>query len=79
MSHCSQPKKCSVKVVLLDDEVSTSHQRGKKGTGLDTIDTIKEDDLDDTRGDNDGRDKTDNDRDKNEVSRHGTTRMDRYY
>jgi hypothetical protein len=79
MSHCSQPKKRSVKVVPLDDEVGTSRQRGKKGTGLDAMDMIEEDDLDDTRGDNNGRDKTDNDGDENEVSRHGTTRMDRYY
>jgi hypothetical protein len=48
MSHRSQPKKRSVKVVLLDDEVGTSRQRGKKGTGLDAMDTIKEDNLDDT-------------------------------
>jgi hypothetical protein len=79
MSHHSQPKKCSVKVVPLDDEVGMSHQRGKKGTGLDMMDTIEENNLDNTQGDNDGQDKTDNDGDKNEVSQHGTMRMDRYY
>jgi hypothetical protein len=73
MSHHIQPKKCSVKAIPLDDEVSTSRQRNKKAMELDTMDMIEEDDLDDTRGDNDGQDKTDNDGDENEVSQHGTT------
>jgi hypothetical protein len=68
MTHCIQPKKHLVKVVLLNDKVSTSHQRGKKVMGLDTMDMIKKDDLDNNQDDNNGQDKMENDGDKNKVS-----------